>query len=293
MMLTLPLSEQPFSNNALCRVLLEVPRGFHDICCSERAFCPREGDRMANWQDPQTTGTNAAAVSVPRAARDVGLRSYMLSVYNYMASGVLLTGIVALGFANSSLINLIVNPATGQATPLFWVVLFAPLGVVFALSFGINRISARTAQLLFWVYAGLIGVQFSSLFLVYTGVSIAQAFFSTAAAFLGLSLYGYTTKRDLSGIGTFLIMGVVGIFVALLINMFLRSPALDLAISAIGVLVFAGLTAYDTQKIKSIYFAVAGHGEAMAKSAVIGALNLYLDFINMFLFLLRLFGDRR
>ena len=248
---------------------------------------------MANWQDPQTTGTNAAAVSVPRATRDVGLRSYMLSVYNYMASGVLLTGIVALGFANSSLINLIVNPATGQATPLFWVALFAPLAIVFALSFGINRISARTAQMLFWVYAGLIGVQFSSLFLVYTGASIAQAFFATAAAFLGLSLYGYTTKRDLSAMGTFFIMGVVGIFVALIVNMFLRSPALDLAISAIGVLVFAGLTAYDTQKIKSIYFAVSGHGEAMAKSAVIGALNLYLDFINMFLFLLRLFGDRR
>jgi len=248
---------------------------------------------MANWQDPQTTGTNAAAVSVPRANRDVGLRSYMLSVYNYMASGVLLTGIVALGFANSSLINLIVNPATGQATPLFWVALFAPLGVVFALSFGINRISARTAQLLFWVYAGLIGVQFSSLFLVYTGASIAQAFFATAAAFLGLSLYGYTTKRDLSAMGTFFIMGVVGILVAMIVNMFLRSPGLDLAISAIGVLVFAGLTAYDTQKIKSIYFAVSGSGEAMAKSAVIGALNLYLDFINMFLFLLRLFGDRR
>jgi uncharacterized protein len=248
---------------------------------------------MANWQDPQTTGTNAAAVSVPRAARDVGLRSYMLSVYNYMASGVLLTGIVALGFANSSLINLIVNPATGQATPLFWVALFAPLAIVFGLSFGINRISARTAQMLFWVYAALIGVQFSSLFLVYTGASIAQAFFATAAAFLGLSLYGYTTKRDLSAMGTFFIMGVVGILVAMIVNMFLRSSALDLAISAIGVLVFAGLTAYDTQKIKSIYFAVSGHGEAMAKSAVIGALNLYLDFINMFLFLLRLFGDRR
>jgi len=173
------------------------------------------------------------------------------------------------------------------------VALFAPLGVVFALSFGINRISARTAQLLFWVYAGLIGVQFSSLFLVYTGMSIAQTFFSVAAAFAGLSLYGYTTKKDLSGWGSFLIMGVVGIFVALLINLFLQSPALQLAISAIGVLVFAGLVAYDTQKIKSLYFAVAGHGEAMAKSAVLGALNLYIDFINMFLFLLRFMGDRR
>jgi FtsH-binding integral membrane protein len=248
---------------------------------------------MANWQDPRTTGVAAATVSVPRAARDAGLRSYMLSVYNYMASGVLLTGVVAMLFANSSLINLIVNPATGQATPLFWVVLFAPLGVVFALSYGINRISVRTAQALFWVYAALVGVQFSSLFLVYTGTSIAEAFFATAAGFLGLSLYGYTTKRDLSGFGTFLIMGVVGLFVAMLLNMFLRSPALNLGISAIGVLIFAGLTVYDTQKIKSIYFAVAGNGEAMAKSAVIGALNLYLDFINMFLFLLRFMGQRR
>src|SRR3954466_2007365 len=202
---------------------------------------------MANWQDPQTTGVPAATVGVPRAARDAGLRSYMLSVYNYMASGVLLTGIIALGFANSSLINLIVNPATGQATPLFWVALFAPLAIVLALSFGINRISATTAQGLFWLYAALVGVQFSSLFLVYTGVSIAQTFFAVAAAFLGLSLFGYTTKRDLSGMGTFLIMAAVGIFVAMLVNLFLRSPALDLAVSAIGVLLFAGLTAYDPQ----------------------------------------------
>jgi len=249
---------------------------------------------MANWQDPQTTGVNTAAtVGVPRASRDVGLRSYMLSVYNYMASGVLLTGIVALLFANSSLINFIVNPATGQATPLFWVALFAPLAIIFGYRFAIERMSVGTAQMLFWAFAFLIGVQFSSLFLVYTGVSIAQTFFAVAAAFGGLSLWGYTTKKDLSGWGSFLIMGVVGIFVALLINLFLRSPALDLAVSAIGVLVFAGLTAYDTQKIKSIYFVVSGHGEAMAKSAIMGALNLYLDFINMFLFLLRFLGDRR
>ncbi len=248
---------------------------------------------MAEWNDPQTTGVTAATVGVPRAARDAGLRSYMLSVYNYMASGVLLTGIVALGFANSSLINLIVNPATHAPTPLFWVALFAPLAIVFMLGFGINRISAGTAQMLFWAYAALVGVQFSSLFLVYTGASVAQAFFATAGAFLGLSLYGYTTKRDLSGLGTFLIMGVVGLFVAMILNVFLRSPGLNLAVSAIGVLIFAALTAYDTQKIKSIYFAVAGNGEAMAKTAVIGALNLYLDFINMFLFLLRLFGSRR
>ncbi len=248
---------------------------------------------MQNQYDPRTTGVNTATVGVPRAARDAGLRSYMLSVYNYMASGVLLTGIVALLFANSSLINYIVNPATGQATPLFWVAMFAPLAIVFGMSFGINRISAGTAQLLFWAFATLIGVQFSSLFLVYTGVSIAQTFFAVAAAFMGLSLYGYTTKRDLSGMGQFLIMGVVGIFVALLINLFLRSPAFDLAISAIGVLLFAGLTAYDTQKIKSVYLQVSGYGEAVAKSAIMGALTLYLDFINMFLFLLRFMGDRR
>src|SRR4051794_16339804 len=250
----------------------------------QNQFDPRTGFRGA---DPAMT------VGVPTVTRDAGLRSYMLSVYNYMASGVLLTGIIAMLFANSSLINLIVNPATGQATPLFWVALFAPLGIVLWLSFGINRISASTAQMLFWAYAGLVGVQFSSLFLVYTGASIAQTFFAVAAAFLGLSLFGYTTKRDLSGMGTFLIMGVVGLFIAMLINLFLRSPALDMAVSAIGVLLFAGLTAYDTQKIKSIYFAVAGNGEAMAKSAVIGALNLYIDFINMFLFLLRFMGDRR
>ncbi len=249
---------------------------------------------MAEWNDPRTTGVSpAATVGVPRAARDVGLRSYMLSVYNYMASGVLLTGIVAMLFANSSLINLIVNPATGQATPLFWIALFAPLAIVFALGFGINRISAGPRKPCSGSMRRSSAWSLSSLFLVYTGASIAQAFFATAAAFLGLSLYGYSTKRDLSAMGTFLIMGVVGLFVALLLNLFLRSPGLNLAISALGVLIFAGLTAYDTQKIKSIYFAVAGHGEAMAKSAVIGALNLYIDFINMFLFLLRFMGNRR
>src|SRR6185503_6530254 len=183
---------------------------------------------MQNQFDPRTNTTGydpAVSVGVPRAARDAGLRSYMLSVYNYMASGVLLTSIVALLFANSSLINLLVDTATGKPSLLFWVVLFAPLGLVMWLSWGINRMSASTAQILFFLYAGIIVVQFSSLFLVYTGVSIAQTFFAVAAAFMGLSLYGYTTKRDLTGMGQFLIMGVVGIFVALIINMFLRSPA--------------------------------------------------------------------
>ena len=248
---------------------------------------------MANWQDPQTTGVNTAAtVGVPSATRDAGLRSYMLSVYNYMASGVLLTGIIALLFANSSLVNFIVDPATGKATLFFWVALFAPLGLVMWLNMGINRMSAGTAQMLFWAYAALIGVQFSTLFLAFTGGSIAQAFFAAAAAFLGMSLYGYTTKKDLSGFGTFLIMGVVGLFVAMMINLFLRSPALDLAVSAIGVLVFAGITAYRTQQIKSSYYAIAGT-EMAAKGAVLGALGLYIAFINLFLFLLRFMGNRR
>ena len=252
---------------------------------------------MANWQDPRSTaertpGLGAATVGVPSATRDAGLRSYMLSVYNYMASGVLLTGIVALLFAPYARQVLFNASGTGM-NPLGWLVILAPLGFVFAMSFGVNRMKTSTLQLLFWGFAAVMGLSMSTLFLAYTGVSIAQTFFATAAAFLGLSLYGYTTKRDLSAFRTFLVMGLVGLFVALLINMFLRSPAFDMAISAIGVLLFAGLTAYDTQKIKSIYFAVAGNGEAMAKSAVMGALTLYLDFINMFLFLLRFMGNRR
>jgi hypothetical protein len=253
---------------------------------------------MANWQDPQTTGVNAATVGVPRAARDVGLRSYMLSVYNYMASGVLLTGIVAMLLVNSSLIRLVVNPLTGKPTLLPIVALFASLGVGIWLQAGINRMSISTAKTLFFVYAGLLGVAFSTIFLAYTGVSIAQTFFAVAAAFSALSLWGYTTKKDLSGWGSFLLMGLVGIFVALLLNIGIAiftgqpSTTLDLAVSAIGVLLFAGLTAYDTQTIKSIYFAV-GAGEMAVKYAILGAFKLYLDFINMFLFLLRFMGDRR
>jgi FtsH-binding integral membrane protein len=247
---------------------------------------------MADWNDPQTTGVNAATVGVPRAARDAGLRSYMLSVYNYMASGVLLTGIISMLVANSSLVNLVRNPETGQPTFLPIVALFASLGVGIWLQAGIQRMAVGTAKALFWAYAALLGFAFSTLFLAYTPVSIAQTFFAAAAGFGGLSLFGYTTKRDLSGWGSFLIMGAVGIFIALLINLFLQSPALDLAVSAIGVLVFAGLTAYDTQVIKSIYFAV-GTGEMAVKSAILGAFKLYLDFINMFLFLLRFLGDRR
>jgi hypothetical protein len=242
---------------------------------------------MANWQDPQTTGVHTAAtVGVPRAARDVGLRSYMLSVYNYMASGVLLTGIVALLFANSGF------AAQVMATPLRWLIVLAPLGFVMAMSFGLQRLSTGTLQTLFWAFAVSMGLSLSTVFLVYTGMSIAQTFFAVSAGFLGLSLYGYTTKRDLSGLGTFLIMGVVGLFVAMLINLFLQSPAMMLVISVIGVLLFAALTAYDTQKIKSMYAYVAG-SDMQGKVVIMGALNLYLDFVNMFLFLLQFMGNRR
>ena len=247
---------------------------------------------MAEWNDPRTTGVNTAAtVGVPRAARDAGLRSYMLSVYNYMASGVLLTGIVALLFAPYAG-QVLISPTGRGMSGLGWIVTLSPLAIVFAMSFGMQRMRTSTLQLLFWAFAGLMGLSMSTLFLVFTGVSIAQTFFATTAAYLGLSLWGYTTKRDLSGIGTFLIMGVVGLLVAMIINIFLRSPAMHFAISAIGVLLFAGLTAYDTQRIKSMYFQVAG-SDMMGKVVIMGALSLYLDFINMFQFLLAFMGDRR
>jgi FtsH-binding integral membrane protein len=199
---------------------------------------------------------------------------------------VLLTGIVALLFANSGL------AAQVLVTPLRWLIIFAPLAFVMVMSFGMNRLSTGTLQLLFWAFATAMGLSMSSIFLVYTGTSIATTFFAVSVAFLSLSLYGYTTKRDLSGFGTFLIMGVVGLLVAMVINIFLQSPAMQMAISAIGVLLFAGLTAYDTQKIKSMYAYVAGT-DMMGKVVIMGALNLYLDFVNMFTFLLQFLGDRR
>ncbi|HEY4071243.1 MAG TPA: Bax inhibitor-1/YccA family protein [Sphingomicrobium sp.] len=247
---------------------------------------------MAEWNDPRTTGVNTAAtVGVPLAARDVGLRSYMLSVYNYMASGVLLTGIIALLFAPYAADILISQSGRGMSL-IGWVVTLSPLAIVFAMSFGMQRMRTSTLQMLFWAFAALMGLSMSTLFLAYTGTSIAQTFFATAAAYLGLSLYGYTTKRDLSGFGTFLIMGVVGLLVAMLINMFLRSSAMGLMISLIGVLLFAGLTAYDTQRIKSMYMYVQGT-EMAGKTVIMGALQLYLDFINMFQFLLSFMGSRR
>ncbi|HEU4877190.1 MAG TPA: Bax inhibitor-1/YccA family protein [Sphingomicrobium sp.] len=243
---------------------------------------------MQNQFDPRTTSRidPAISVGVPRAARDAGLRSYMLKVYNYMASGVLLTGIVALLFANSGM------AAQVMATPLRWLIIFAPLAFVFGMSFGVNRMQTSTLQALFWGFAVAMGLSMSTIFLVYTGTSIAQTFFAVSGAFLGLSLYGYTTKKDLSGFGTFLIMGVVGLLIAMVLNMFVQSTAMMFAISAIGVLLFAGLTAYDTQKIKSMYAHIAGT-DMMGKAAIMSALTLYLDFINMFQFLLSFMGDRR
>src|SRR5678816_3719054 len=246
---------------------------------------------MANPIDPRQPAVNTATVGVPRAARDVGLRSYMLSVYNYMASGVLLTGIIAMLFAPYAG-QVLIQPDGRGMSLLGWVVTLSPLAIVFAMSFGAQRMRTSTLQLLFWAFAALMGLSMSTLFLVFTGVSIAQTFFATAAAYAGLSLYGYTTKRDLSGLGTFLIMGVVGLLVAMLINLFLQSGTMALVINGIGVLLFAGLTAYDTQRIKSMYDYVAGT-EMQGKAVIMGALNLYLDFINMFQFLLSFMGNRR
>lgn len=242
---------------------------------------------MANWSDPRPA---ASAFTAPRAgvrteAYDAGLRRYMLSVYNYMASGVLLTGIVAMAFAYSGLAQQVL------ATPLRYVIMLAPLAFILVLSFGLHKLSTATTQLLFWLFATVMGLSMSAIFLVYSGQSIATTFFASAAAFAGLSLYGYTTKRDLSAFGTFLIMGVVGLLVAMLINLFVQSTAFQLVISAVGVLLFAGLTAYDTQRIKSMYDYVQGT-DMMGKVVIMGALSLYLDFVNMFQFLLSFLGNR-
>ncbi|HVJ34333.1 MAG TPA: Bax inhibitor-1/YccA family protein [Terriglobia bacterium] len=223
------------------------------------------------------------------AELDVGLRSYMLKVYNYMAAGLALTGLTAYGvFASAETHPAIIETVMN----LRWIIMLATIGMVFWLSFGIRRMSAGTAQMSFWAYAILNGLWLMPIFLIYTQTSIARAFFVAAATFAGMSLYGYTTKRDLTGMGSFLFMGLIGLIVASLVNIFLASSALTFAISAIGVLVFTGLTAYDSQKIKEMYFA-GDSGEIMGKKAVMGALQLYLDFINLFIMLLQFFGNRR
>jgi FtsH-binding integral membrane protein len=219
----------------------------------------------------------------------------MLRVYNYMTIGLVLTGAVAWAVANTSLGGLFIQQVNGVyagLTGLGWVAFIAPIGLVFWMSFGIQRMSVGTAQAVFWLYAALMGISLSPILLIYTGASVAKVFFISAAAFGGLSLWGYTTTRDLTGWGSFLFMGLIGIIIAMVVNIFLGSPAIDFAISVIGVLVFAGLTAYDTQKIKEMYYA-GDDGTVAGRKAIMGALSLYLDFINLFLMLLRLFGQGR
>lgn len=243
---------------------------------------------------------NAGSVGRSTAAIDEGLRAYMLRVYNYMAGGVALSGIAAylcysFAVAQTRATGGLILTPFGQAlyfSPLKWVVMFAPLAFVLYLSFRVYRMSETSAQIAFWLFAAVMGVSLSSIFLVFQLGSITQIFFLTAAAFAGLSLYGYTTKKDLSGFGTFLIMGVIGLMLASIVNIFLHSTGLQFAVSVLGVLIFAGLTAYDTQQIKDNYYAAGGDAGVLHKVAIMGALNLYLDFINMFVSMLQLMGDR-
>jgi FtsH-binding integral membrane protein len=236
----------------------------------------------------QPRWTVRPAVGGVQAGVDVGLREYMLRIYNYMASGLALTGIVAYVFANSGLY------AQAAHTPLIWLIMLAPLGFVMVISFGIQRMQASTAQLLFWLFAGVMGLSLASVFLVFTGASIARVFFITAGTFAAMSLYGYTTKRDLSQFGSFLMMGLIGIVIASIVNIFLVSSALQFAISVIGVIVFVGLTAWDTQSIKEQYYELQyADGQTAGKAAIMGALRLYLDFINLFMMLMQLLGTRR
>lgn len=247
---------------------------------------------MADFRQDQTRFGSAATQE--NVEYDAGLRTYMLKVYNYMAVALAVTGIAALVTFNMAV-------SGGQltefgtlmfASPLKWVVMLAPLGLVFFLSAKINTMSISAAQTTFWIFATLIGVSLSTIFLVYTQTSIVRTFFITAAAFGSLSLYGYTTKRSLSGMKSFLMMGLFGIIIAMVVNMFMQSSALQFAISAIGVLIFAGLTAYDTQKIKEMYDHVSHDETMMGRAAIMGALKLYLDFINLFMFLLHFLGNR-
>lgn len=218
---------------------------------------------------------------------DMGLRSYMQKVYNFMAMGLILTGLVSYIVPQS--------PELVQAlyfSPLKWIVMFAPLGMVFFLSYSVQKLSYSATQLLFWAYSALMGLSLGFIFLVYTNQSIARVFFIASAMFLSMTLYGYTTKKDLTSMGSFMFMGLIGIVIASLVNIFFQSSGLHFVISILGVIIFTGLTAYDTQTIKDNYYnSVAG--ESLGKLAIMGALTLYLDFINLFISLLRLFGDRR
>jgi len=243
--------------------------------------------------DPRYQGGFASGAATA-AAVDEGLRAYMLKVYNYMAVGLVLTGAVAFAVINVPAISSIFyvsGPGYAQLTMLGWVALFAPLLFVWVFASRLHAMDPNTAQTLFWVYAGLMGLSIAPIVSVYTSMSVAKVFFMTAGTFGAMSLYGYTTKRDLTKWGSFLMMGLIGVIIAMVVNIFLASPALHFAISVIGVLVFVGLTAYDTQRIKSMYAAADGTA-VMTRKAIMGALQLYLDFVNMFLLLLMLFGNR-
>ena len=242
------------------------------------------------------TGTR----TIDEAEFDAGLRAHMLRVYNYMASGLALTGIFAIVIAQLSVVTndagqIVALTNLGNTlfgSPLKWVVMLAPLGMVFFLSARLHRMSQSTAQITFWIYAAMMGISLATIFIAFTGASVARVFFITAGTFAGMSLWAYTTKKDLSGWGSFLFMGLIGIIIASIVNIFISSSALQFAVSVIGVLVFVGLTAYDTQNIKNEY---AEHldEETAGKLAISGALRLYLDFINLFIMLMHLFGDRR
>jgi len=256
---------------------------------------------MAQYQSVRTTTGVQADI-------DAGLRAHMNKVYGTMSVGLMVTALLAWAISGLTVttdpaqaVLMMPNGAmlndfgrTIYLSPLKWVIMFAPLALVFGSGIAAQKMSAAGLQLYFYVYAALMGLSLSSIFLVYTGFSIAQTFLITSIAFAGLSLYGYTTKKDISGWGSFLIMGVIGLIVASIVNIFLQSPMIMFAISALGVLIFAGLTAYDTQKIKTDYIAHAHamDSEWLGKSAIMGALNLYLDFINLFIFLLQMFGSR-
>jgi FtsH-binding integral membrane protein len=246
---------------------------------------------MADYDNRVLRGQTAAAGVI-----DAGLRAYMLRVYNYMLTGLVLTGATAWLTASTPFGQLFyrINPLTGAVgmTMLGLVALFAPLGLVLFMSFRIDRMSVSTAQSIFWAYAGLVGISLAPVLLVYTGASVAQVFFITAATFGAMSLWGYTTRSDLSGFGSFLFMGLIGIVIASLVNLFVHSSMMQWIISVAGVLIFTGLTAYDTQAIKESYFA-GDDGTVMGRKAIFGALRLYLDFVNLFLMLLRLMGNRR
>jgi FtsH-binding integral membrane protein len=261
---------------------------------------------MSDYNRNYASPFGRAAGRVDAATVDAGLRAYMLRIYNYMSIGLAITGLAALGIYMAAVAdpsggafrvgNIYLTPF-GYAmfvSPLKWLFMLAPLAMVFVISFGINRLQPATAQMLFWVFSALMGVSMSSIFLVYTHTSIVRVFFITAASFGALSLYGYTTKRDMTAMGSFLMMGLMGIIIAGLVNLFLASSALQFVVSVVGVLVFAGLTAYDTQRLKNDYiygYASLG-GDVAERAAITGALSLYLNFINLFTLLLQLLGQR-